>query len=375
MRKNVKYIFGGIIALIVLSGCKTTDFFSRVFPLQKGEPVMINSVVYALPRTVLRVQVEAVKTIRKKGPYYDYRGKFLNLTEGIAADQVEWSLSGVDITEYFEIDPEQYYVVESNRPFVSNVLQMTRAGLILTPDGTLAQQLSVVRQPVRERPERMLFTEMSVRENYKTIIDTVIQPVVTDTGYVNIPVAIAREEMKTREEMAEDAAETIRSLRMERFRILTGQPPEMIHGAPVDLILEKIARMESLYLSLFIGQSYSEVYKAEYEIIPDDYMRDSGFVLFRFSPEKGLLTTHDTLGTPVTVRLQVSEESPVIQEQQFIPVEKNETEPLRLYYRLPATVRVSLSDDRRILGEKNIRVYQYGKLIRVTQNFVLTGGT
>jgi hypothetical protein len=360
-------------AMLVFTGCKTTEYPARVYLFQKDKPLPVNSVIYSLPRTVVRVQVEAVKTNWKKGPYYDFREKLLNISEGIENDQSEWALSGVDIHEYYESDPSQYYVIESDAPFVSNILQMTQAGLVLSPEQGITQKITTVKPPLRERPERMYFTELSVRENYKTVVDTVIQLIITDTGYVNQPVLSAHEEYKSLEERAEDAAETITELRLERFRILTGQVDNPPQGQAMEVTLAEITRMENEFLSLFIGKSYSEVYRAEFEIIPTCDMQGSAQVICRFSPEKGILPASDLSGLPVAIVFQGSEQIDPTYLSNPVPRKKNELPPLKLYYRLPDIVKVTVTDGRKTLGEKNVMIYQFGKMMQVLQNFILPG--
>ena len=85
----------------------------------------------ALPRTVLTFTVEFERTIEKPGPYARYASDLLGLEKVIMAESESWSIEGIAVNSREELDPSEYYIIESNSLFQTNVLALKKEGLIL----------------------------------------------------------------------------------------------------------------------------------------------------------------------------------------------------------------------------------------------------
>ena len=57
-------------------------------------------ILYSLPITHLNIEVEAVKTVKKAGPYARYAEKFLGVKGAILADSQSWEIKDVSISSY-----------------------------------------------------------------------------------------------------------------------------------------------------------------------------------------------------------------------------------------------------------------------------------
>ena len=87
--------------------------------------------VYSLPTTHLRIEVEMEKTVRKAGPYYQYAQRYLSVGNPIAEDSQTWKLKSINVTSYGVPDEENRYLMQfkgGNGVF----LMMTEDGLPLS---------------------------------------------------------------------------------------------------------------------------------------------------------------------------------------------------------------------------------------------------
>ena len=57
-------------------------------------------IIYSLPVTHLNIEVEAVKTVKKAGPYYKYAKKYLGVSKVISHDSQTWEIKSIKITPY-----------------------------------------------------------------------------------------------------------------------------------------------------------------------------------------------------------------------------------------------------------------------------------
>ena len=94
-----------------------------------------DGIFYALPRTVIRIDVVIDKMENYKGPYSDYAMRYLGLKNVVEANSVEYAVSGVHVTTAAEPDPDQYYFIElgekGSREAQAGYISFSRSGLIL----------------------------------------------------------------------------------------------------------------------------------------------------------------------------------------------------------------------------------------------------
>ena len=122
-----------IFILTFFSGCEIPVLTrSTVTPLGDHMSISSGSIIYSLPQTTFHIEVLAKKTVYKQGPYYRYAEKYLGIKEKFPESSVKWTINDINISSYEEIDPDHYYVIESDGFFETNALAMTKAGLILT---------------------------------------------------------------------------------------------------------------------------------------------------------------------------------------------------------------------------------------------------
>lgn len=367
----------GILILICFSGCEIPILTrSTVTPLGDHMSISYGSIIYSLPQTTFHIEVTAKKTVYKQGPYFRYAEKYLGITEKFPESSVKWTINHINISSYEEIDPDHYYVIESDGFFETNALAMTKAGLILTPNPEIYNKQSTLNGLVSERPTRLYFTDLSVKGNLKEKVQPVSDVLQTDTAlFLQIPVFMKKEKIpKTTDEKAREVADFINNLKTRRLELL-GDPYDInLDGGGFEYIIEEMKRLEKKYTALFIGITYSEVYKASFGHTPDENIPGKPEVLFRFSDNMGILPVTDLTGRPVVLEFNSEKKtvalSPIIIEP-FVLQNEKKPPSVPLYYRIPDVVEVRVVDGRNMLGHKKALVYQFGKVVNLPSNFLI----
>jgi len=367
--KLTLYITG--IAFMFFTACNPpVTFMSTVKPLVNTNIIKQGSVIYALPKTTLKIDVEVRKTIYRKGPYQTYAEKYLGIKEGITEDKEEWSISNIEFNSYEEIDPEHYYVIEADGIFESNVLALSREGLILFANPVSYRELPTNVNLLPTKYEGVVFTDLSVKRNLKEVKDTMYRVVETDTAIIRIPFLHKEIVQKSLEEKAEEAANYIIKIRKRRFKLMSGQYDVFPEGIALEFAVKELYKLEDEYMALFLGKTYSEVQHCTFEFVPEMNVADRASILFRFSPQKGILPENDLTGRPITIEAARTGKTdplePIVMEQG-----SEEQNIAKLYYRVPDLARVQITDEKNVLAKKKFLIYQFGKVLQLPSNFIL----
>lgn len=370
MKRSGKYIALIIIVFAVFSCTVIKEVpiqvNTRVLPL--GDSVMLHEgcLLYALPQTVLDFTVIAEKTILKAGPYHEYAMQFLGLSNVITADQVFWTLKEVRINSVLEIDPEQFYIIESDGLIQTNAISMFNAGLIMDINPSVYMNRDFDKRNYSSGDELPEYRDMGSNEYYNIEQDTAYRLIDVDTAFIRIPYLLERRRQLTLEEQAENTARILLELREGRHLILTGEATVFPQDkAPID----EINRLEGQYISLFSGKSYSHEYSFDFSFVPESDMDGRPVILFRFSTDRGVLDLNDVSGRPVVIEMMGSNsmsEINIIEE-----VNQGAEKFDKLYYRIPEVVDIRVTDGKRNLGGKRQLIYQFGKTVRLPANYIL----
>jgi len=359
-----------ISTFLLISGCKPLEevLQRKVMPVPASGLVPDEAIVYALPRTVLGIHVEFVKVIQKKGPFYNYRKKYLGLKEGISADRSYWKISKVEVSASEEIDPARYYMIRSVEPVYSSYLHLTQAGLIMSPLPGLFAGYPGVSNLNALPPALAYFTDLSVKRNINQVTDTAFKLVATDTGFIKVPYVEYKNRLKTGDEKAEEAADFIIKVRKRRFKLLSGQYDVFPEGTALEYAVNKMNKLEEEYLALFLGKTVKQYYKRSFEWVPETG-RDIK-ELFRFSEKNGLTTKNDPSGMPVIIKVENTEVKPL--QDMVQPGDSIDTSAL--IYRVPVPTTVAVQYGKKNLITRRFMVDQFGILFRLPSLFVPASG-
>ena len=331
-----------------------------------------STVVYALPQTVLNVDVIVEKKIRKVGPFASLSEKYIGVVPKIKSDAINWNIKSVVLTEKGEVDPHHFYKLTTLGSYEPNLIQLTPEGLIHGFNMTqLGVEQNMASNSVNENVEvEIEYGKFSIDPNLLITKDTVYKVVETDTAFIKVPELKEQASAKSIEAKAKEAAHQLFKLRKRRFKILTANyevlPPD---GKAYEIIVRELDKLEKEYLALFLGKEVSVLESGNFTYKPT--VNDKGGVLFRISPQKGLVDGSDLKAVPVRIEfknLGVTSELPIL------PSDPNIVANSLIHYRIPGQAEVKILDGKNILYKRNHLIAQFGKVTTMPSQVLMHEG-
>lgn len=363
-----------LVLFVIVSGSiscltqKTIPSTTRVSPLENG--IKEGSLVYSLPMTVLTFKVDLERVIEVPGPYARYAGELLGLNKVIMNERELWSVKGIHVTSHEETDPSEYYVIESNTLFETNVLALKKAGLILDLNSLLFAGRG---QNVLNESDVTDFRtyDLGSNEYFRIQRDTAYRNVNLDSTFVRIPYLVEKKKKLSTDQLAERAAMRLMELREGKILILTGESNVFPQN---EAALNEINRLEKEYIELFAGKSWKENRTLTVQLVPKKEMSGNPVELFRFSEETGPLTGKQAGGVPVNVELipeQKTKELTVVNRKAVEGSDEEVQEFDKLFYRVPDVVNVRVSFGSEMLYNSRRLIYQFGTVIPLPANYII----
>ncbi len=347
MKKVPSILLIGIIAV----ACAPQKNISKADfePVTNSGPSSAEGVFYHLPKTVIEVEVTARKIIEKRGPFYRYSRRYLDLSEVITEDKTYWEITGASISTKGIPDPDRLFRISAKGTPAG-------AAVSLTPEGTL-KGLNIQDQTRESKP--------ADRENEA---DTTLST--EDISFDDVPFTEEQLIKTSSAATAEEVAREIYNLRDARRRLLESDmanlPPD--DGA-YQRILDNINKLEQQYLSLFKGKRETIIQTKTFRFIPDANT-PANQVLFRFSKENGFTEISNMAGTPVYIEIRNAS----IPDERNLPVSANQ-ERTGLIYCRPAKATVQVIDRTVLLNEKEIMIGQFGTLHQLSTDLLDSSNT
>ena len=360
--KNLAVI--ALVAMLFVASCSSGRYNIYNIKNAASQEVACHGLMYALPKTVLRVEVEATRVELQPGPYGAFASKYLGILNVPKHDSVSWIISDIKINSYAEPDPDHYYFIESDKPIQSDLLHLTEQGIIVSANCNVEHKSSesstdLFLNQAFSKPIEL--SQLPVMDAQTERIDTTYRTIFTDSSFMRIPVMRRQQVNKSLEEKAKEIAELILELREEKVALLTGDIDEFPDGEALRTILEEFEQIEQQYLPLFTGTRSEQVFRSVYEFTPTFNNQDSKNILFRFSNQKGVLSNTDLSGKPIMV--DVKNQDYTTNFAAFLQHKDTLVEePKGLFYRIPDEAVVQILNDSKVIATHKLQIAQYGKV-------------
>jgi hypothetical protein len=358
--------------LMLASSCfpnkKLTGQKSTILPLSDTVTVRDGSIVYGLPRTVFNIVVETERIIGKPGPYARFAGDMLGLKDVIQSESESWAVNGIRINSAEELDPSEFYVIESNTLFSSNVLALKREGLILDLNPSVFNSARSQTEYKESSAAGFSSTDLGSDEYFQVQRDTAYKRVSVDSSFIRIPYIVEKKKILPIDQMAERAAKRLMEMRDGKHLILTGEATVFPQN---DAAIIEMNRLEKEYTELFTGKTIKEVRTYSFLIIPEKEMAGKPVTLFRFSELTGPLSGSDKGGVPVTIQFipeKKTKDLTIINKKQASPESAVYD---KLYYRVPDVVNLKISVGSENLLNSRKLIYQFGEVIQLPANYLI----
>ena len=244
MKKIIVYI----AAVVLIAGCaSTSEMKVQVTPLGQEPKDVQDQYLYALPQTVLKVEVTLREVRSVPGPYWEYAEKYLGLKEVVKKKSSNWSIWDVAIAQHLELDPEHYYslnVLEGDFDGTA-MLPFLEQGIVLKGTETINEVLKGNGLQSTSRDNFVRYDDLGVSNNFEERTETMYKTIVTDTAFVEVPVQRTVVEQKSSSTKAKEAANFLLDLRTRRFEMLTGEFEVFPDGEAMGASIQKLDLMEA----------------------------------------------------------------------------------------------------------------------------------
>ena len=354
----------GILFLLLILKAGQAQFSVEPFNPATTDPAK-DGIIYSLPRNVIRLELEVIKTEKFKGPYSQYATRLLGLTEVIAENSVNYSLGQVRVSAFAEPDPRLTFFIDfGNKPkkAVPMLLSLSEEGYItgFTEFQSMDQGKSGKGQPVVPgrnediKPFRDLLKPVMIEK-----VDTIFRRINVDT--ISKVEKILKKSIleKMPEQQAKEIADQIYKIQESKFNLISGDQEVNYSRESIEYMVTKLSELESEYLEMFKGSSIVTVETHVFFVTPQSSPEGYLETVCRFSKASGISVKSATSGealnlvvTPVAVNKSMEE---------FIR-QRNQVEKKSkgLYYRIPGKSIVSLRLGGDILYEDQRNISQMG---------------
>ncbi len=349
MKLSIFTLALSLFAVSILAAPK--DDKKKEAPGTAGAP--LEGVVYALPQTGIRIQINATRERFVHGPFQIYAQKMLGIDNAPSADADRWNLDDMKIEVFSEPDPEQVH--KAIGP-AAQLVSMTESGILaginaeVKPGKTEIQTQTFL---TKNLEDQVKFDDLSIWSFYSPADSTKNFKMVS----------------KNIDQKAAEAAETIFNLRNSRFALLTNADDEPLpDGKSFEVMTSELGKMEANYLSLFIGKSSKQSYTFSFDFVPGAKTA-KGEVFFRFSEDRGVLPKSDLSGRPILIEVNKSEN--LATKQSGLSTSENPNAGKSgLFYRMPGMAEIRVLDGSTQLAGARTAIAQFGSIAPIPENLL-----
>lgn len=333
-------------------------------------PLSQEGIFYALPRTVVKIEVVVDRIENYKGPYSDYALRYLGLQNVVMANSVEYRISGIHITTSAEPDPDQYYFVQLgdklSKTEKAGLLSLNESGLILGTMPGAQDSMERIIRVMRDKDavtlsEKDVFPE--IFKYYADIsvfekVDTIIRKVSIDTLTLERQYLKRTMVEKSPEQKAREAADFISKIKENRFNLLTGYQEVSYNRETLEYMDSQLNILEKEYMKLFTGISIQKRYTYEYKYIPLPNQINMEIPVFKFLSNKGLMPLDEIGGRVVTINIQrVGNTNQVVN---YLRRAEDKSREHGFYYRIPELAKVTIRQPDGAIEETQCLINQLG---------------
>lgn len=329
MRRFLFLSFIGLFTILNISAQQTV----------RMDAVKANNfgLAYHLPKTAIEATVSYSKVTKKAGEFYMYAERYLNISNPITEDVIEFRLEKIEANTIGVPDTQNSFLVEF-RP------NSAAAYTTLTQEGLLCAINAPYEFPKEDNQEQNKITK---------------SPQLNARQYFSEEILRAGSSAK----QAELVAKQIYRLRESKNDILTGEadnmPPD---GNAYKLVMEQLDEQEKALTALFIGTETVEALSKTISIEIKDGSNGNidKKVIARFSNKLGLVSENDLSGEPIllTLKAQNTQEPLVLTAKEANEREKKFAKGI--VYNIPGKASMKLEFRNKIHVNKECDVVQFG---------------
>lgn len=359
-----KYFLKMGLALFCLSfilSCSNKITVRHISAIEEDEP--LSGLFYALPQTVVTVDITVSKTDKIRGPYYAYAQKFLGLSNVIAKNSTTYEITRIEIGSYVEPDTAHFYHISLPPKMLKNqkiLINLSEVGFL--------KSINDQTEWAETEGSDFTFTEKETTVSSETFnylvdaniferIDTIIERIHLDTVTIEKRTLQKSLVEKGLEQKAKEVSEYILKINEKKLDIISGYAEVPYERGSIEYMYNELRNLENDYTSLFTGISTTKENTYRFVYLPKPDEAGKPVHLFNFSEKEGILNPYAHDGD----------------EFFLVVTKKGTTDPLRkllenrvpekkqgLFYRIPEYGTISLISRNITRAEANLIINQFG---------------
>ncbi len=362
---NRLFLLACAAVIVLLPACKSYRpvVTEKISDMETGFPGTI--AYYALPRTVVVVDVEVQETREIPGPYAEYAETSLGLNDVIFKPSTSYRITGISVSGFAEPDPDQYYYVRFHEDEEKSLyVSLNESGIIYSvnkePGGYEYHPSHYESRAYHDFGTEVTFNYF-MDSILKEQIDTIVEVIPFDT------ITLSRQTLrrswveKSPRQRAQEVAEHILDIREKKLDLISGFQEITYSKEALEYMYREMDNLENDYLDLFTGITSTR--KMHYRFVhrPDKEDIVRRHPLFRFSKQEGLLPTNAASGFPATILYDRSSATDKLRDQIGTYSETGRRKPKKgFHYRIPeyADLTVHVGTEKR--AEARMLISQFG---------------
>ena len=353
----LKKVILSVFLMFLLQGIKAQINVSKVGTT--GINTASEGLFYALPQTVIQVDIVVNKIQKVKGPYAEFADQMLGLSQVTSVNSTEYELKDIRLTSYTEADPAEYYFIQ----MPEKQKDKKSVELFLSGDGIISG-IGSPTQPSTDKKQRSIdlstssidipeFANPSVFER----MDTVIKRISLDTTIIEQKFFRKTSSIKSLEQKAREAAEFILKLDESMYNLINGYQEVNYEKGTMEFMYNQMNSMKQDYLELFKGITSISPEKFTFYYVADKNKPDE--TLCRFSISKGILPKTNASGDLIQIQATGMNRTNMLKaETEKRNLSQRETHGL--YYRIPDKATVAVKIGGQVKLESQFVINQFG---------------
>ncbi len=352
-----KIVFLAALLLCTITGIKAQINVSKVG--SSVIPVKSDGLFYALPQTVIQVDIIVNKIQKVKGPFAEYADQMLGLSQVTTVNSTEYELRDIRLTSYNEPDPSEYYYIQMPEK------QKDRKAieLFLSDDGVISGvgSLSQVNKNKNQQSIDLSTSRIDLPEVTNPSVfermDTVIKRISLDSTIIEQKFFRKTSAAKSVEQKAREASEFILKLDESMYNLINGYQEVNYEKGTMEFMYNQMNSMKQDYLELFKGVNKTSNETFTFYFVVDK--SNPTETLCRFSISKGILPKNSTIGDFVQIQASSLNKTNALKPE-IEKLNAGQRNAHGLYYRIPDKADVVVRVGGQVKLETQFIVNQFG---------------
>ena len=320
-----------LATILFISSFVSLQAQTKVTPFHPGQRA--DGVTYCLPRTQVKAELQAIKTVYTPGEFAVYAERYMHVQNVNPSATTRYEIVKIKLSTVGVPDTTKVFTVKLKDKSIAPMMQLTESGIVqsinrISGSPTENHQEDVLPSTRHQLNSRQYFTEEMLSST-----------------------SSAR--------MAELVAQEIYDIRESKNEIMRGQVDAMPKdGASLKIVLDRLNQQEQALTQTFVGYTDTTYLSQSYIFEPTKDTDKE--ILFRFSKKLGFVDADDLAGTPYYISVTDLRQTPedTRTEKEKI-VQKDDP---GLFINVPGKAHVVLYNANKTVKEMDVFYPQFGRV-------------